>query len=413
VGASYFAAERRFGPGECRKLRLNVGKLHLNGGRQACFERASFAMMLISLDPPHVETAPSGSTAAELQQRRVRAILWLTLIFWLSHLVMMTLAAALAHNPHVVQIGLVRLATTLVGLFLCYLIHLLLTKPFLSTTRKRFIALAIVAPILAEFFAWISFFGLAAVDPATTLKNVTWSGAVTTILFYTWFFMAWAGLYLAIAYGFDAQEEQQRTADIRELAQAAQLRALHSQINPHFLFNSLNSLSALILDGKMSDAEEMLMKLSNFLRMGLVAKPSERISLSSEVRFQQAYLELEQVRYADLCTEFHVPDELDSALVPALILQPIIENAVKYGVAGSPPPASIRVKAWSEEDRLFLQVTDSGKGQNSKVGGAGIGLSNVIERLRLIYGPNNVQLTAGRLPDGSFRAELSLPLQLS
>ena len=386
-----------------------------NSGRTAVDQPVSRAhlsvTMSILLDPPHVETAPSASTTASLQRGRVRAILWLTLIFWLSHLFMTMLATALALNPRVVQIGFMRLAITLVGLFFCYLIHLLLTRPFLSTTRSRIIALAIVAPILGEIFAWASFFGLAAVDPTMTLKNFTWSGAVSTISFYTWFFIAWAGLYLAICYSFDAQEEQQRAAEIRERAHEAQLRALHSQINPHFLFNSLNSLSALILDGKMSAAEEMLMKLSSFLRMGLIAQPSERIPLSSEVQFQQAYLELEQVRYRDLRTEFHVPGELNSALVPALILQPIVENAVKYGVAGSPPPAKVRIDAWSEEQHLFLQVTDSGKGENSKAGGVGIGLSNVIERLRLIYDPNEVQLTAGRLSDGSFRAQLSLPLQ--
>jgi two-component system LytT family sensor kinase len=370
-------------------------------------------MATILLDPPHAEGAESGSTMGILQERRVRAVFWLTLIFWASNYCALTLAAGLAQKPRLLQISLIRLGTMLLGLFFCFLIHLLLRSALLSTTRKRLIALAIVAPVLAEIFAWANFFALAGVDPTLTLKNFTWSGAVSTISFWTWFFLAWAGLYLAVSYSFDVQEEQQRTAEIREQAHMAQLRALHSQINPHFLFNSLNSLSALILDGKMLPAEEMVMKLSGFLRLGLAADPNDKIPLSSEIQLQQAYLELEQVRYSDLRTEFSVPEQLESALVPALILQPLIENAVKYGVAGSPPPASIHVEAWSEAMRLFLQVTDSGKGHNPKAAGAGIGLSNVIQRLRLIYGPENVEIAAGRLANGAFQARLSLPLEFA
>jgi two-component system, LytTR family, sensor kinase len=370
-------------------------------------------MATISFEPPHAEAAAGGSTVESLQRRRVRAVLWLTLIFWGSNYLTLTLASWLAAKPHLFEISLLRLGTMLLGLFFCFLIHLLLRRPLLPTTRSRLIALAIVVPILAETFAWANFFALAAVDPTLTLKNFTWASAVSTISFWTWFFLAWAGLYLAVSYSFDVQDEQQRAAAIREQAHAAQLRALHSQINPHFLFNSLNSLSALILDGRMSNAEEMLMKLANFLRMGLAAKPAAKIPLSAEVQFQQSYLELEQVRYEDLWTELDIPEPLSSALVPALILQPIVENAVKYGVAGSPPPASVRIAAWSDQKHLFLQVTDSGKGQNLKAKGSGIGLSNVIERLRLIYGPDNVHLTAGRLADGAFRTELSLPLEFA
>jgi two-component system LytT family sensor kinase len=370
-------------------------------------------MATILLEPPHAEGAASGATLDALQRKRARAVVWLTLVFWGSNYIMLTLATALSPKPHLLQISLVRLATMLLGLFFCFLIHLLLRRPFLSTTRQRLIALAIAAPILAETFAWASFFSLAFVDPTLTLKNFTWSGAVSTVSFWTWFFLAWAGLYLAIAYSFDVQEEQQHTAESRERAHAAQLRALHSQINPHFLFNSLNSLSALILDGKKARAEEMVGKLSHFLRLGLAADPNQKIRLSAEIELQRTYLELEQLRYEDLELEFSVPATLSEALVPALILQPLIENAVKYGVAGSPPPARIRIGAWSDGGLLHVQVSDSGKGNPGGPPGAGIGLSNVIQRLRLIYGESGVQLLTSRLPEGGFCAELVLPLELA
>lgn len=368
-------------------------------------------MATVRFEPITVEAFEPQSLSGNLHKRRIRATLWLTLIFWASLLVTLTLAAALAQNPRVVEIGLVRLAVTFVGLFFCYLIHLLLRKPFLSTTRKRLIALAIVAPIFAEIFAWATFFSLAAVDPTVSLKNFTWSGAVNTISFYTWFFLAWAGLYLALSYSFDVQEEQRQIAELRERTHIAQLRALHSQINPHFLFNSLNSVSALILDGKITLADEMVTKLARFLRLGLAADPTSKISLASELELQRTYLSIEQLRYQDLEVFFDVPDELADAMVPALILQPIVENAVKYGVASAPPPAMIAVKAWRSADRLHIKVTDSGKSTSATSGGAGIGLANVRQRLRLIYGEERTELTAGKLVDGSFEVELQFPLE--
>src|SRR6478736_3098208 len=123
----------------------------------------------------------------------------------------------------------------------------------------------------------------------------------------------------------------------------------------------------------------MVGKLAHFLRLGLAADPNQKIRLSSEIELQRTYLELEQLRYEDLEIEFSVSEALSGALVPALIMQPLIENAVKYGVAGSPPPARIQVSAWSDAGRLHLQIADSGKGKPKKSPGAGIGLANVIQ----------------------------------
>ncbi|HEX6741427.1 MAG TPA: sensor histidine kinase, partial [Sphingomicrobium sp.] len=124
-------------------------------------------------------------------------------------------------------------------------------------------------------------------------------------------------------------------------------------------------------------------------------------------------LEIEQLRYQDLVVTFAVPEELGAALVPSLILQPIVENAVKYGVAGSPPPASIGVTAAAADDRLILAVVDSGKGQGPKSSGGGIGLANVSQRLGLIYGAGETALAAGRRPDGSFQVRLEFPLEFA
>jgi two-component system LytT family sensor kinase len=369
-------------------------------------------MATLPLDPPHVEAFEPSPDLAELRDQRIRAVVWLTLIFWVSNYVLLTLATALAGNEHLKGIVLVRFGEVLLGIGVSFLFHLMLRSPRLSTTRQRLIALAIVTPVAAEIFAWAIFFIEAAVDPTLNLSGFTWAGAVRTIAFWTWYFLAWAGMYLAVSYGFDLREEQQRTAETRERAHVAQLRALHSQINPHFLFNSLNSVSALMLEGSVDLADEMVGKLARFLRLGLAADPTDKIALSSEIELQRTYLEIEQLRYQDLVVTFSVPEELDPVLVPALILQPIVENAVKYGVAGAPPPASIEIKAWSAHDRLVLEVIDSGKGQGPTSSGGGIGLANVNQRLGLIYGNSAAALSTNRLADGSFHVRIEFPLEL-
>ncbi len=366
-------------------------------------------MATLPLDPPHVEAFEPSPDLAALRDQRVRAVVWLTLIFWVSNYLLLTLATALTGNVHLRGIVLVRCGELLVGLCFSFGIHLMLRR--LTTTRKRLIALAIFAPILAETFAWGVFFAEATVDPSLTLAVVTWAAVVRTISFWTWFFLAWAGMYLAVSYSFDVREEQQRAAEIREREHTAQLRALHSQINPHFLFNSLNSVSALMLDGAVARADEMVGKLARFLRLGLAADPADKIELSAEIELQRTYLEIEQLRYQDLVVTVTVPEELEAAEVPALILQPIVENAVKYGVAGAPPPASIALQASATGGRLTLEVVDSGKGHGPTTSG-GIGLANVHQRLGLIYGEDNVGLSTKRLADGSFHVLLEFPLEL-
>ncbi len=348
----------------------------------------------------------------ELARARARAATWLTLIFWGVTYLLSALTIYLTDNPHWVAVAAMRVPTTLLGLAFCYLIHLLIRNRRLTTTKSRMIALALVVPVLAEIFAWANYFAQQAVDPGANLENLDWVNAIRTILFWTWCFLAWAGLYLALMYGFDLDEEQRRSAELREQAHIAKLRALHSQINPHFLFNSLNSVSALILDRNTEKAEEMVVKLAHFLRLGLAADPTRKIPLELEIDLQRSYLEIEQARYPDLSVEVSLPEAIKGALVPSLILQPIVENAVKYGVAAAPPNATISIGASVEDGALVVEVADTGKGGGSQNGGSGIGLANVRQRLALLYGDMVSGLSAGRGVDGQFRVKVTLPLEL-
>jgi hypothetical protein len=347
----------------------------------------------------------------ELARARTRAAFWVTLVFWGATYGLAALVNYISGNPYWRALTAMRIVPTLLGLCFCYLIHLLLRNHRLKSTKSRLIALGLVAPVLAEAFAWANYFANAAVDPAVNLNGFNWADAIRTVMFWTWFFLAWAGCYLSLMYGFDVHEEQRRSAELREQAHVAQLRALHSQINPHFLFNSLNSVSALILDKNTEKAEEMVVKLARFLRLGLAADPTSKIPLELEIELQRTYLEIEQLRYPDLTVDVILPDTVKDALVPSLILQPIVENAVKYGVASAPPNANISIRAHARDGKLALEVIDSGKGTIPPASGSGIGLTNVSQRLALLYGEDASGLSAGRHSSGRFEVQLSLPLE--
>jgi signal transduction histidine kinase len=354
------------------------------------------------------ELADSLPEAQEFSGR-TRAFVWLTLAFWLSNFLLMTLGTVLSGNEHLAGITGMRALVTLFGLMLCYMIHYLLTRPSLSSFRKRVIVLALLAPVTAEVFAWASFFGDLAADPSIGF-HFTWPAAIRTISFWTWFFLAWAGLYLALSYSFDVRQEQERANELQALAHAAKLRALHNQVNPHFLFNSLNSVSALILDRRIEQADRMVTKLAQFFRMGLAIDPMVTIPLSQEIALQRAYLEIEQLRYPDLVVGIVLPKALENAEVPSLILQPVVENAVKYGVAGSAPPTEISIVATRDGGRLILEVSDTGRsGTKTVKPGSGIGLVNVRQRLQLLYGDDQ-SMTAGRRPEGGFQVRIALPV---
>ena len=226
------------------------------------------------------------------------------------------------------------------------------------------------------------------------------------------FFSAWGALYLALCYAAEVGALERRNAQFRAAAQSAELRALRYQINPHFLFNTLNALSSLIMTGKRDIAERMILNLSHFFRTSLNDDPTHDVRLSEEIRLQQLYLAIEQVRFADrLMIDFAIPAELEDACVPGLILQPLIENAVKHGVARSRRPVTLRVRAEQAGQRLTLTVEDDGDASDDGApeAGTGVGLRNVRDRLFARY---EAAATCGweYLPDGGFKVVLRMPL---
>ena len=226
------------------------------------------------------------------------------------------------------------------------------------------------------------------------------------------FFIAWAALYLALCYAAEAQMLERRTAQLRGAAQAAELRALRYQVNPHFLFNTLNSLSSLVMTGKREEAERMILNLSNFFRTSLSGDPTEDVPLSAEIQLQRLYLDIEGVRFPDrLLVKVDLPERLRNACVPGLLLQPLVENAVKYGVARSRRPVTIRLSAREDSGGLVLTVENDGEPGDVRTEeqGTGVGLANVRDRLAARFG-DRASCRWGPLPGGGFRVTLTMPI---
>ncbi len=222
--------------------------------------------------------------------------------------------------------------------------------------------------------------------------------------------LAWASLYFSLLAISQARLAERREQRFRSAAKAAELRSLRYQVNPHFLFNALNSLSALVMTGKASRAEAMIQTLSNFYRHSLADDPTSDVTLEDEIDLQRLYLTIEEVRFPErLVCNFDIPADLLSARVPGMILQPLVENSVKYAVSAVTRPVTINISAREEFDRLVIAVSDDGPGVPEGAShGFGIGLANVRDRLEARFG-SDVILSSGPIP-GGYRNEIRIPL---
>jgi hypothetical protein len=237
----------------------------------------------------------------------------------------------------------------------------------------------------------------------------------------TWlfFFLAWSAFYLANQVQAEVHGAERRAAEAEAAAQAAQVRALRYQVNPHFLFNTLNSLSSLIIAGRADEAEAMVLKLSTFFRSSLTLDATADISLAEEIELQRLYLDIEKVRFPRrLKAEFDIPDELASARLPALLLQPIVENAIKHAVSTTRDKVTLQITAREAgPGRFTIEVSNTGgrpaatKNGNG-VASTGVGITNVCQRLSARFG-SMAKCAYGPRGDGGYSVLLTLPLDRS
>jgi signal transduction histidine kinase len=224
--------------------------------------------------------------------------------------------------------------------------------------------------------------------------------------------MTWVGLYIGIKYQQRLRQQTEAALAASAAAHQAQLRMLRYQLNPHFLFNTLNAISTLILDRDTSGADRMVHRLSAFLRHSLDNDPVQQVTLDQELAAIDLYLDIEAVRFADRLTiEKEVAPECRTALVPGLVLQPLVENAIKHAVARTLKGGALRLSARRADGRLWLTVADDGPGLSGEpVPGGGVGLRNTRERLRVLYGGAHSVEICDR-PGGGCEVRISLPFE--
>jgi len=230
----------------------------------------------------------------------------------------------------------------------------------------------------------------------------------------TYVFICWTGLYIGIKYYQMLQDQRQQTLKANALAHEAQLKMLRYQLNPHFLFNTLNAISTLILDHDNDTANRAVTRLSDFLRYTLHNDPLKKISLEQELRSLNLYLDIEKVRFQErLDLELDIGEKAARALVPSLITQPIIENAIKYAIAPREEGGRIRVSAHVVQDRLVMELEDDGPGLNGEQAtpeGRGVGLRNTRERLHQMYG-DGYSLELTRAQPAGLRVIIGIPYE--
>lgn len=217
-------------------------------------------------------------------------------------------------------------------------------------------------------------------------------------------------IYYLIQYYSNLQEKIRLEADLKTLVKESELNMLKSQINPHFIFNSLNSINSLIFSDS-KKARDMIIKLSEFLRYALKYNQKEKIRLQEELYNSHLYLEIEKIRFGEkLQVENRIPEEHGKCLIPNMILQPLIENAIKHGVYESTETVTITLD-WQLSDDLFrITIINNFDPEQPPRRGNGMGLKNVQNRLMLIY--NRGDLFSWNKEGNVFKAELSVPYEV-
>ena len=234
-------------------------------------------------------------------------------------------------------------------------------------------------------------------------------GALST----TYLLLCWSVLYFGIKSYESQRKQEQAMLKAVALAQEAQLKMLRYQLNPHFLFNTLNAISTLILDNQNRKANHAVTRLSEFLRYTLDQDPMKKVTLRQEIEALDLYLGTERLRFGErLRLEYAIEESALEALVPSLLLQPLLENSLKYAVSAREQGGLVRIEGRTREGLLELSVIDDGPGLREGAGSGerrGVGLSNTRERLAVLYGEHCRFAVLNSRP--GLRVDMALPLE--
>lgn len=253
---------------------------------------------------------------------------------------------------------------------------------------------------------------------AVDLTDYGWGTFNTLVPFTFSLLLTWSVLYFLIKYYQLFQLEKEKSLRSEALAHEAQLRMLRYQLNPHFLFNTLNAISTLVLVKSNDSANEMLTKLSKFLRYTLEHDPLDQVELSHEIGSVRLYLDIEKVRFEErMRITLDISPEAEKALVPSMLLQPLIENSIKHAISQREEGGSISIRAHVEKKTLIIEVSDDGPGpsegatEKQHPTSMGVGLKNIRNRLREIYGDRHSLLISKCEPQG-YKVAMTIPYEI-
>ena len=369
--------------------------------------------------PLQRKESPEASEQAAQPLPLFRVALLSILGFWTVYFALATARAAVNDMPAQGEMIVRRLVVTLIAMGLTGLLCLIIHR-YRAASTGRLITVAVVASVpITLAYAVVNHIAFYAFPIAEQMDmddmSMRHKSSLTLIgssaLEWYFFILAFAVMWIAFLYAGKVREAERAAAGYARAAQEAELRALRYQVNPHFLFNTLNSLSSLVMKDRRDEAEQMIMSLSNFYRTSLTGDPLDDVPLEEEVHLQKLYLDIEGVRFPDrLTTRIAIPDALMNCCVPGLILQPLVENAIKYGVSRTSRPVTITIAAREREGMLHVSVIDDGDvppGEGD--GGSGIGLANVRDRLTARFGEDGL-IAYGPRQEGGFAVHLTLPI---
>ncbi len=314
-------------------------------------------------------------------------------------------------------IGLWMGAGVLVGAALSQIVQQVVVRTEAMGALRRALIVGSAVLIIAMLNALIDVSTLGRVMPRSgdMTTKVAFLFVLQSFTFLIWIHGFFAALVWVNRLMVSMVEQERRLARAEAETQKAVLAALRFQVNPHFLFNALNAAAALIAAQRNREAEEVVIRLSEFFRASLSTTAENTMALSDELELLDVYLQIERIRFSDRMTvEVDCPSSLEGALVPSLLLQPLAENAVKHAVAPASRPVHVQVTASVEGGNLVLSVTDDGERQRtggSSRRGEGVGLRNIEGRLKALYG-DRAEAEAGPTASG-FQARLSLPLEFA
>ncbi len=293
----------------------------------------------------------------------------------------------------------------------------------LSTLYHMYRRLPLITGVPLTVFTLLAAAGLYALLDAfsfsfikTTTPGITLAGVLGSSFLSFTVLTGWSALYFGINFYLIVEEQIDQMQALETQASSAQLAMLRYQLNPHFLFNTLNSISTLVLLKQTERANAMLSRLSSFLRYTLANEPTAHVTIRQEVETLKLYLEIEKMRFESrLRPDFDIDPRAERARLPSLLLQPLVENAIKYAVTPQEEGADICVRVRLAGDRVQIGVSDSGPGLRDGRGGAslstGVGLANIRDRLAQAYGPDH-RFETRSTTEGGFEVSIDIPYQL-